>query len=138
MTRPGFEIDLLVPGTPEEVWARLWDLDRHTAAVPLTTVHGGTLGPGASFLGRTRIGPLHLDDEMVVHTWEPPHHAVVDKVGRPLRGRIEVRLRTAGPDTRLRWEQSLGAVGVPDALAAWAAGPVRAGYLRALRRITRP
>ena len=48
MPSPDFEIDLLVPGHPEDVWARLWDLDRHTAAVPLTTVHGGSLGPDAT------------------------------------------------------------------------------------------
>lgn len=138
MTHPCFEIDLLVPGTPEEVWVRLWDLDRHTAAVPLTTVHGGTLGPGASFVGRTGVGRVRIDDEMVVRDWEPPHHAVVEKVGRRLRGRIEVHLRPAGAETRLRWEQTFGAAGIPDALARQVAGPVRAGYLAALRRITRP
>lgn len=138
MPQPAFEIDLLVPGHPEDVWVRLWDLGRHTAAVPLTTVHGGSLGPDATFTARTGVGPVAVDDDMHVLEWEPPHHAVVDKTGRVLRGTIEVDLRPAGADTRLRWRQRFGAAGVPDALARLAAPAVRAAYLRALRRITRP
>ena len=138
MPSPAIDIDLLVPGPPEEVWARLWDLDRHTSAVPLTTLHGGSLGPGAIFTARTGVGPLGLDDDMAVVQWEPPHRAVVDKTGRVLRGSIEVTLRPAGPDTRLRWHQSYGVTRVPDALARVAAPAVRAAYLLALRRITRP
>lgn len=138
MTRSAFEIDLLAPGPPVAVWERLWDLDRHTAAIPLTTVHGGTLGPGASFTARTAVGPVGFDDEMEVLEWAPPRHAVIAKVGRVLRGRIEVDLRAAGPDTRVRWRQTYGAAGVPDTLAGYAAPAVRAGYLTALRRLTRP
>lgn len=138
MTVPSFEIDLLAPGPPEEVWGRLWDLDRHTAAIPLTTVHGGTLGAGAGFTARTALGPVGFDDDMQVITWQPPRHAVIGKVGRVLRGRIEVVLRPAGPDTRLRWRQSFGVTGVPDAVARYAAPAVRAAYLSALRRLVRP
>lgn len=138
MPSPSFEIDLLVPGHPEDVWARLWDLDRHTSAIPLTTVHGGSLGPDATFLARTGLGPLALDDDMTVREWEPPHRAVIDKIGRVLSGTVEVTLRPAGGDTRLVWRQSYGAARVPDALAGVAAPAVRAAYLTALRRITRP
>ncbi|WP_066638467.1 SRPBCC family protein [Serinicoccus hydrothermalis] len=133
-----FWFDVLVPGPPEQVWGRLWDLERHTAAIPLTTALGGPLGPGAGFVARTRLGPVRIDDEMVVREWSPPAHAVVEKVGRPLGGRIEVSLRAAGPDTRVRWEQGYAVTGVPDALAALAAPAVRAAYLRAVRQITAP
>lgn len=149
MPRPAFEIDLLVPGLPEQVWARLWDLRRHTAAIPLTTVTtttsldaGPDLAEGTSFTARTALGPFGLDDDMVVRAWDPPRHAVIDKVGRILTGTIEVDLRPAGPDSRLRWAQSFGATlgtaRVPDALAGLAAGPVRTAYRRALLRIARP
>ncbi|WP_298888413.1 SRPBCC family protein [uncultured Serinicoccus sp.] len=133
-----FWFDVLVPGAPEQVWERLWDLDRHTAAIPLTTTLGGPLAPGARFVARTRLGPVKIDDEMVVRLWEPHRHAVVEKVGRLLTGRIEVTLRPAGADTRLRWEQRYAVAGVPDALAALAAPAARAAYLRAVRQITRP
>ena len=142
MPRPAFEVHLLVPGPPEQVWARLWDLDRHTAAVPLTTVSAGASSPvlreGARFTARTALGPVRIDDDMLVRSWEPPRHAVVDKVGRLLSGRIEVHLRAEGADTRLRWTQTFGAAWVHDALAGWAARPVRAAYRRTLVRITRP
>lgn len=135
---PSFWFDVLVPGSPEQVWERLWDLPRHTAAIPLTTTLGGPLGPGADFVARTRLGPVRIDDEMRVRVWEPPRHAVIEKVGRPLTGEIEATLRPAGRDTRLRWEQRYAVAGVPDALAALAAPAVRTAYLRAVRQIARP
>lgn len=138
MAMPAFEIDLLVRGHPADVWARLWDLDRHTAAIPLTTVHGGTLGLDASFSARTALGPLGFDDDMEVVRWEPPHQAAILKTGAVLRGTIEVDLRPAGQDTRLRWRQTYGAAWVPDALARYAAPLVRAAYLTSIRRLTRP
>lgn len=138
MPDASFEIDLLVPGSPAVVWARLWDLDRHSAAVPLTTAHGGSLALDASFLVSTRLGPVHVDDEMLVTGWEPPRRAVIEKVGPVLGGTIEVDLRPAGRDTRLLWRQSYRAAHVPDPLVGYAAPLVRAAYLRSLRRIVRP
>lgn len=142
MPRPAFTIDLLVTGPPHQVWSRLWDLDRHTAAVPLTTVRPRTpsaaLGAGSRFTARTALGPVGVDDDMLVRGWDPPHHAVVDKVGRVLTGTIEVVLEPAGQDTRLRWSQSYGVTRVPDQVVALARPGVRAAYRRALVRITRP
>lgn len=133
-----FWFDILVPGPPEQVWLRLWDLDRHTAAIPLTTTSGEQLGPGARFTARTGVGPVGFDDDMVVRSWDPPQRAVIDKIGRPLTGNLVATLRPAGADTRIRWEQTYAVTGVPDALAALAAPVVRAAYLRAVRGITRP
>ena len=92
MPRPAFELELLVPGAPEEVWARLWALGRHTEAVPLTVVRGPALRAGSSFVARTAVGPVGFDDVMEVRAWDPPHRAVVAKVGRVLGGSIEARL----------------------------------------------
>ncbi len=136
--RPRFSIDLIVPGEPADVWRRLWDLDRHTAAVPLTTATGGPLGPGVRFRGRTGVGPLGFDDVMVVRGWEEPRHAVVDKVGPVLRGTIEATLEPVRDGTLLRWRQSFGATFLPDRVVALAGPVVRTGYLGALRRITAP
>lgn len=133
-----FWFDLLVPGSPAQVWARLWDLDRHTAAIPLTTVDGEALAEGRRFVARTGRGPLGFDDVMVVTAWDPPRRAVIEKVGRVLGGQIEVTLRPAGRDTRLRWEQDYSATAVPDRVAALVAPGVRAAYLRSVRQIARP
>lgn len=135
---PRFTIDLVVPGRPAEVWERLWDLDRHTAAVPLTTVSGEPIGQGARFTARTAVGRLGLDDVMVVRSWEPHRRAVVEKVGRVLRGSIEVTLAPVTDGTLVRWRQTYGATLVPDRLAGLARPAVRAAYRSALRRITAP
>lgn len=136
MPRASFSIDLVVAAAPDEVWERLWDLRRHTAAVPLTTVAGGPLQLGGRFTGRTALGPLGFDDHMVVRAWEPPWRAVVEKVGRVLRGTVEVTLEPSPSGTRLVWHQTYGASHVPDRLAALARPAVRTAYLLALRRIT--
>ncbi|SOC56195.1 Immediate-early protein 2 [Ornithinimicrobium cerasi] len=139
MPHPAFDLSLSVRGAREEVWERLWDLDRHTAAVPLTVVTGGPLGPGSRFVGRTALGPVGFDDVMVVREWDPPRRCVVEKVGTPLRGTIVATLQ---PDThgrtRVRWRQSFAVTRLPDRLVALARPAVRAAYLLALRRITRP
>ncbi|HSP60475.1 MAG TPA: hypothetical protein VLO09_05390 [Ornithinimicrobium sp.] len=137
MPRPAFELDLLVPGSPQDVWTRLWDLERHTRAVPLTLVRGAAPQQGVTFVARTSVGPLGFDDVMQVRVWDPPHRAVVVKVGRVLGGTIEARLTTdGGGRTRLHWRQEVAATGVPDVLARLAVPAVAAGYRRALRQIT--
>ena len=135
---PQFVIDLVVPGTPAQVWDRLWDLDRHTAAVPLTSVTGGPLGEGARFTGRTAVGRAGFDDDMVVRCWDPPRRATVEKVGRVLGGTIEATLEPVADGTLLRWRQTYGAPLLPARLAALARPAVRAAYRSALTRITAP
>lgn len=136
--RSTFEIRLAIPGHPDQVWKRLWDLRRHTAAVPFTVVSGGPLGPGVQFVGRTGLGPLQVDDVMTVREWEPPRRCVVEKIGSPLRGRIEATLHPLGGGrTLLRWRQSYAVRRLPDRLTCLTRPLVRAGYAVALRRITR-
>ena len=145
MRQPRFSFELTVPGGPEQVWARLWNLNRHTAAVPFTSAAGGPLGAGVRFAARTGVGRVGFDDVMLVREWDPPHRAVIDKVGRVLTGTIEVTLApgepqggTGTPTTLVRWSQRYGATKVPDALASLVAPAVRAAYRTAVRRITRP
>ncbi|GGK57322.1 SRPBCC family protein [Ornithinimicrobium pekingense] len=135
---PEFTVDLVVAGSPEEVWQRLWDLDRHGATVPLTTMTGGPLGPGVRFSGRTALGPLGFDDDMVVRDWDPPRRAVVDKVGRVVTGSIVATLEPVVDGTLLRWRQTYGSALVPGRLAGLARPAVRAAYRSALRRIAAP
>lgn len=138
MPRPAFELELLVPGPPDEVWDRLWDLGRHTEIVPLTVVRGPVPHQGSTFVARTAVGPVGFDDVMEVRTWDPPHRAVVAKVGRVLGGSIEARLVADPAGTRLLWRQEVAATGVPDVLARLVVPAVRAGYRKALRQITAP
>lgn len=135
MPRPHFALSLVVEGSPDQVWSRLWDLERHTAAVPLTTAWGGPLREGVHFVARTGVGRVGFDDVMVVREWDPPRHAVIEKVGRPLGGSIEVGLVPEGTGTLLRWQQEIQVRGLPSPLVRLGAPLARLGYRHTLRRI---
>lgn len=136
---PFFRLELVVPGSPDEVWARLWDLDRHTASVPFTRVTSSAeLAARGQFIATTRLGPLVLDDRMVVEQWDPPRRAVIRKTGPVLTGTITAQLEADPGGTRVTWEQCYGAKSVPDRVAAPLRPLVAAGYRRSLRAILAP
>lgn len=127
---------------PAETWARLWDLDRHTAVIPLTTVTphppATRLGAEAGFTGRTALGPLGFDDVMRVARWAPPESATVVKVGRVVGGRIEVTVVPLRHGSRVTWRQTVRLPWLPrplrwvEALAARVMAP---GYRRVIRTL---
>lgn len=153
-----FVVRLETVRQPLEAWERLWDLDRHTVVIPLTTVAldppATTLGAGAGFTGRTAVGRVGFDDTMRVVQWRPPTAAeggvaVVEKTSRLLGGRIEVSVAPrrpvgaapAGPGdagSQVTWRQSVKLPWLPSSLsvleriAALGAGP---GYRHVLRRL---
>lgn len=83
MTRFVVEFESALP--PEELWRKLWELSRHSTAVPFTRVSsddGSALRAGSHFVARTALGPLRFDDHMLVNRWQPPNYAVIIKTGR--------------------------------------------------------
>ena len=132
-----FALEIACELEPAEAWARLWDLARHTAAIPFTEVRapGGGLRAGARFTARTRLGPLGVDDAMRVRSWGPGRRAVIEKSGRPLAGRIEIAVEEADEGCRIVWTQRFGVRGLPRWALLAARPAVRAGYRRALRTI---
>lgn len=139
--RASFELRLPVAAGLEATWQRLWDLAAHTRSTPLTRVRsldGTTLRRGSRFVATTRLGPWRLHDRMVVREWDPPHRAVIDKLGPLPTGTIRVEVSGRGGATLVVWRQSYGARGVPDCLAALLRRPVAAGYAHTLRRILGP
>lgn len=133
---------------PEVAWARVWDLERHSAVIPLTTV---TPDPpatipaqGVGFTARTSLGPVGFEDPMRIESWRPPSgdeggHALLGKSGRVVGGRIEVGFAPcAGGGTRITWRQQVELAWLPSSLswlehlAARAAAP---GYRWVLRRL---
>lgn len=132
---------------PHVAWARLWDLDQHTAVIPLTTVTldapALALAAGAGFTGRTALGPVGFDDTMRVVVWEPPTtgegRAVVAKSGALIGGRIEVIVVPfIGGGAQITWRQDVQLPWLPSRLsrledaAARLAAP---GYRRVLRTL---
>ena len=80
-----FTVRREVAAPAAQVWASLVHWPNHGRWVPLTrvvTTSASPAGVGASFVGRTGIGPLAFDDSMVVTGWQPPSE------GRP--GRCEI------------------------------------------------
>lgn len=144
-----FSLTLSTELAPTEAWARLWDLERHTAVIPMTVVRLDgpdlALAEGAGFTGRTALGPIGFDDTMRVREWRPPTssdagRAVIDKTGRLLGGRIEAEVGPLRADdeggTQVRWRQEVRLPWLPEPLrrlesvAAVLAAP---GYRRVLR-----
>ena len=137
MTRFVVEFESALP--PEELWRKLWELSRHSTAVPFTKVNsddGSALRAGSHFVARTALGPLRFDDHMLVNRWQPPNYAVIIKTGPVLTGTIHASIEAVGTGSRLHWEQDFSIRGVPDVLATLVRKPVAVGYSRVLRRIT--
>lgn len=137
------ETDLLA----EQTWRRLWDLDRQTEALPLTTVRldppATALAEGAGFTARTALGPVGFDDTMRVEEWWPPTtdeggRATVVKTGRVIGGRIEVTVHPLRHGCRLEWRQSVHLPWLPARvrrLEQAAARLLRPGYRWAVRTL---
>ncbi|KGN39435.1 hypothetical protein N803_02965 [Knoellia subterranea KCTC 19937] len=76
--------------------------------MPLTTTRtdGGEPHEGWSFTVRTTLGPVRLDDSMVVAEWEPPLRWRVHKTG-PIHGWAEGVVSPSGAGSRLTWTEEL-------------------------------
>lgn len=142
-----FVVRVGTPLTPAQAWTRVWDLDRHTEVIPLTSVAtippGLPLGVGVEFCGRTGIGPVCFDDPMRVVEWEPPStgggRAVVVKTGSVIGGRIEATFEpVAGGGTRITWRQQVEVPWLPSPLS-WLERPaahlVAPGYRVVVTRL---
>lgn len=145
---PGeFVVEVKTPLAPAQAWARVWDLDRHTAVIPLTAVAtvppGRALEAGVEFVGRTGAGPVGFDDPMRLAVWQPPTtgagHAVVDKTGSMIGGRIDVTVTpVADGGTRIVWRQYVELPWLPSSLSRLehpAARLVAPGYRMVLGRL---
>ena len=110
-------IERHTPLPPAEAWAAITDFPAHGALMPGTRVltdPESADGPGTGwrFLARTTLGPLTLDDPMVITRWNPPDAGSVgmfrvDKVGPILAGWTVVRVHPAPSGSTVVWTQHL-------------------------------
>ncbi|HHV21960.1 MAG TPA: hypothetical protein GXZ30_10565 [Propionibacterium sp.] len=107
-----FEVRLTAPLAAAEAYDRILDLDAHTATIPFTTVRvtpePGALTTGTRFLARTALGPVGIDDSMVVEEFTRPTGdragvCRIRKTGRWVRGTI---LLTVAPTDRTAPERT--------------------------------
>ncbi len=138
--RDTFEVRIRVPEAASVVWERLTDLDRHSAAIPLTRVvpAGQHMHPGLRFVGETRVGPWCMADEMVVQRADPPGEhpgvLVVEKFG-PVAGTVEATVEQVATGTLVVWRQSLRPAWLPAFLRPPGAIVASIAYGAGLRRL---
>ncbi len=126
-------------------FARLVDWDRHTAAIPFTTLsYEGVPHPGQRFVARTALGRLGFDDVMVVDLVRPPAGdqpgdvpglVEVSKHGRILGGSVRWTVTPLATGSRVEWAQHLIVGRLPGLADPLVAGIGRLMYGLGLRRI---
>ncbi|WP_443410982.1 FAD-dependent oxidoreductase [Arthrobacter rhombi] len=140
-TSDTFEVRLRRPGDAATLWARLTDLDTHSAAIPFTgvTPRGARMSEGLAFVGLTRLGPLTLSDRMLVRraeapTGDRPGRLAVSKFG-PVAGEVEATVEQQGSDVEVVWRQSLRPSWLPRPLRPAGALVAKAAYSVGLRKL---
>jgi hypothetical protein len=97
---------------PATVWRHVEAVETHTEwmrdAQAITFVGPQRRGVGTTFDCRTRVGPLHTTDRMVVVSVEPGASLGIEHRGA-VRGQGELGLRpiAAGAATELCWDETL-------------------------------
>jgi uncharacterized protein YndB with AHSA1/START domain len=113
-----------IHASPSHVWAAIDDIGSHVRwmadAEAIRFAEGSPRqGVGTSFDCDTRVGPLHLTDEMVITAWQPGRRMGVSHTG-VVRGIGEFTLRpTRSGHTRFTWTEHLW-------FPWWLGGPVGA------------
>jgi|GEM_PF-6238053 len=136
-----FEVRVRVPEAAHVVWSRLIDLDAHSAAIPLTKVTpvGERMRQGLRFVGETSLGPIHMNDRMLVARADAPTHdhpgrLVVEKFG-PVAGLVEASVEQVATGTLVVWRQSLRPAWLPAFLRPVGAVVAKVAYGVGLRQI---
>lgn len=134
-------MQLDVPLAPDEACRRLWSAERHAARIPFTrlNVAGRLDRAGTRFVARTGVGPLRVDDVMLITAVEPRadggERVAVRKIGRVLRGDITAIVSARNGGSRLSWRQDLRVRGLPRMAQPTVDALARVAYARTLRRI---
>ena len=137
-----------VDASAHQVWATLTDWPSHGRWVPLTRVRTTSARPdgvGASFVGRTAVGPVGFDDPMTVTLWQPPTatepgRCAVRKSGRVVLGEASFVVEPVSPRRcAVTWVEDIEIVGVrrlpfADAVTRWAGRRAFAAMLAKVAR----
>ena len=142
-----FEVTIVSSLPAAEAWRRILDLHAHSEVIPLTTVAGAdldttSLHPGSRFVARTGVGPLGVDDVMVIESYTPPTEhdagvAHIRKEGRAVTGHITLRVAPTTDGCVVTWKQRIGVRGVPTVADVAVARVARAAYRRTLLELLR-
>lgn len=119
-------VSTTIDASPAAVWAAIEDVGSHVEwmadAEAIRFTSDRTSGVGATFACDTRLGPLHLTDELEITRWEPGRAMGVRHVGL-VTGEGAFTLAAAGSRfrrrraTRFEWSERLR-------FPWWMGGPV--------------
>lgn len=136
-----FTLQIRCRGDAMEVWEKVTDLDRHTRAIPLTTVTPAQsrMTDGLQFVALTTFGPVKMADRMVVRlaqapAGENPGRLSVSKFG-PIAGQVEATIEQQGSEVVIVWRQSLRPAWLPRWLRPFGTVVARVGYGMGLRKL---
>lgn len=104
----GIEID----ADPDTVWQVVEPIERHVDwmadAESIRFTSAQSRGVGTTFVCRTKVGPLRLDDHMAVTEWQPGAVMGVDHRGIVAgSGRFTITALDLGRRTRFEWTEQL-------------------------------
>ncbi|HET7724750.1 MAG TPA: hypothetical protein VFK68_08930 [Propionibacteriaceae bacterium] len=138
-------ITIVTPLPASVAFSRLVDWERHTAAIPLTTLsYEGDAHAGQTFVARTALGPVGFDDVMRVELLRPPAGdqpgdvpglVEVSKHGRVLGGSVRWTVAPVTGGSRIEWVQRLVVPWLPRVADPIVAAIGRRAYGTGLRRI---
>ncbi len=136
-----FVLHAVSPLPAGEAFDRLVDWDRHSEAIPFTTLqYEGVPRVGQRFVARTGVGPIGFDDVMVVDELQPPEGdrpglVGITKHGRVVGGTVGWTVAPTATGSAITWTQHL----VIPWLPLWMDGLVGAigsrAYGMGLRRL---
>ncbi len=123
-------VEVVIDASPAEIWSYVEQIERHTEwMVDATVIRFRGVqrrGVGTSFECDTKIGPLHLTDEMVITCWEPERAMGVRHSGI-VSGEGVFRVEPINAiSTRFRWDEQLD---LPWYFGGRLAGPLSAPLL---------
>ena len=116
-----FTVRREVAAPAADVWASLVHWPNHGRWVPLTrvvTTSASAAGVGATFVGRTGVGPVAFDDSMVVTEWQPPAggqpgRCTIHKTGRVVLGDASFTVTSLGEGRcEVQWSEAIEIAGV--------------------------
>ena len=140
MARVSFNVRKSLALPADAVWQELTAWPRHATWIPATTITllEGDGGIATRFVARTGVGPLALDDTMVVTHLDPSKRtAGIRKTGPLITGEAGFTVAQVGSGCSLDWWENVEVPHVPRHLAPILALVGRLSFGVAIGRLQR-
>ena len=140
MAQVSFTVDVASAWPAERMWQALTDWAGHARWIPATTVTmlQDDAGVGPEFIARTGIGPLTLDDTMVVREFDAERRlAIVEKTGPMIVGTAGFLVTPRPGGCVIRWVEDVTVPRAPRCIAPLLSHVGALSFRFALHRLER-